>query len=153
MLLEVIGIILMILNGWAAAIYWRTSGVPLWQATLMLTAYWSFTLMLTYFGTGCIMKVLKKWSLVKTLAEKSKEIKRIYKTNPFYRKNRELVKWLSRKKGWIVFSLTFVPYVPELPTATIITARAMNLRYALPILLIGNAFRVLMLCYTVYLIF
>ena len=143
----------MILNGWAATIYWRIHGVPLWTATLMLTAYWSLTLVLTYFGTGWVIKVLKKWGPSENLIERLKETNRIYKTNPLYRKNRRLVKWLSRKKGWIVFSLTFIPYVPELPTATIVAARAMKLRHALPILLIGNAFRVSILCCTVYLIF
>jgi len=143
----------MVLNGWAAVIYWRVHGVPFWIATLMLTAYWSLTLALTYFGTGWSIKALKKWGPSKTLIEKWKEINRIYKANPLPRRSERLVRWLSRKKGWIVFSLTFIPYVPELPTATIVAARTMKLRYALPILLIGNAFRVLILCCTVYLTF
>ena len=153
MLLEIIGIILMVLNGWAAVIYWRVHGVSFWLATLMLTAYWSLTLTLTYFGTGWLIKVLKKWGLSKSLIEKLKEINRIYRANPLSRRNGRLARWLSQKKGWIVFSLTFVPYVPELPTATIVAAKAMKLRHALPILLIGNAFRVLILCCTVYLTF
>lgn len=139
----------MVINGWAAVIYWRTQGISFQSAFLLLTFYWSFTLILTYYGTDLATYLLKKLEPFKVLIEISKEVIRVYSCNPVYKKRKKVINWLSQKKAKIVFSLAFIP-LPELPTATIVAARVMKLKYALFILLLGNAFRVLVMCSFVY---
>ena len=141
----------MILNGWAVIIYWRLQGFSFWLSFAMLTTYWSLTLLLTYFGTGWLVKTLSKWKITKESIESfQKTIKKYNNKNPLNRRKKKIIECLSEKKAWIVYSLSFVPFVPELPTITIAAARIMKLKYALPILLAANAFRVAMLCIVIY---
>ena len=151
MIEELIGFALMVLNGWAAVIYWKIQGIPFWQATVILTIYWSFTLLLTYQLTGGAIGLLKKWEpfrvLTERISEKTKKIKRI---NSIKEKREKAINWLIKRSGLVISILTFIPLVPELPTATIIAARVIKMKGALIILLLGNAFRVFVLCYAVY---
>jgi len=147
MLSELIGFLLMVLNGWAAVIYWRIQGVSFELAFLMLTVYWSFTLLLTYFGTGWIIDILKKWSLTKELSIKIAEFR---KMNPLYNRRDGIIDWLTRRKTSIIFILAFIPCIPEIPTLVIIATRIIKIKHGLSILLAGNIFRVFVLCYAVY---
>jgi hypothetical protein len=151
MISEIIGFLLMVLNGWAVIIYWRLQGIPFWISLGMLTTYWSFTLLLTYFGTGWLIDILTKWRISReSIDSLQKTIKRYKKKNPFNKRKKKIIECLLKKKAWIVYSLSFVPFVPELPTMTIAAARIMKLKHAIPILLAANAFRVSMLCIVVY---
>ena len=151
MIEELIGFALMVLNGWAAAIYWKIQGIPFWQATATLTIYWSFTLFFTYQGTGFAINRLKKWEpfrvLLERISEKAKKNKRL---SSIKEKREKMINWLIERSGLAISILTFIPLLPELPTATIIAARAIKMKGALIILLLGNAFRVFVLCYAVY---
>lgn len=147
MLSELIGFLLMVLNGWAAVIYWRIQGVSFELAFLMLTVYWSFTLLLTYFGTGWIIDILKKWSLTKELSIKIAEFRKI---NPLYNQREGIIDWLTRRKTSIILILAFIPCIPEIPTLVIIATRIIKIKHGLSILLAGNIFRVFVLCYAVY---
>jgi hypothetical protein len=147
MLSELIGFLLMVLNGWTAVIYWRIQGVSFELAFLMLTVYWSFTLLLTYFGTGCIIDILEKWFLTEELSIK---IVKFRKITPFYNQRDRIVDWLTRQKISIIFILAFIPCIPEIPTLVIIATRIIKIKYGLLILLAGNIFRVFVLCYAVY---
>lgn len=151
MIEELIGFALMVLNGWAAVIYWKIQGIPFWQATVILTIYWSFTLLLTYQLTGGAIGLLKKWEpfrvLTERISEKTKKIKRI---NSIKEKREKAINWLIKRSGLVISILTFIPLLPELPTLTIIAARVIKMKYALIVLLAGNAFRVFVLCYAVY---
>lgn len=141
----------MVINGWAAAIYWKLQGIPFWQATVTLTIYWSFTLLLTYQLTGGAIGLLKKWEPFKVLLEKiSEKIKKIKWLDSIKEKREKMINWLIKRSGLAISILTFIPLLPELPTATIIAARTIKMKGALIILLLGNAFRVFVLCYAVY---
>jgi len=141
----------MILNGWLAVIYWKLHEIPFWQATITLTIYWSFTLLITY-GTACgAIGLLKKWEPSRVLAQKFLEKIKGLKIFAFVGEKRaNAVNWLIKKGSLVIGFLTFVPLLPELPTITIIAARIIRMKYALIILLAGNAFRVFVLCYAVY---
>lgn len=151
MIEELIGFILMVINGWAAVIYWKLNGIPFWQSTLFLTIYWSLTLLITYWFTGGVLDLLKKWEpfgvLSQRISEKTKKFKRL---NLAREKRQNAIKWLIQRNNLIIGILTFIPLVPELPTLTIIAARIVKMKHALIILLLGNAFRVLVLCFSVY---
>jgi len=139
----------MILNGWAVIIYWKIQGISFLTALSILTIYWSLTLIITYYGTDLATYLLKKMEPFEVLIETFKEVIKVYNSNPIYKKRGEIINWLSREKAQIVFSLTFIP-VPQLPTITIIAARIMKLKYGLPVLLIGNVFRITIMCLIVY---
>jgi|GEM_PF-5795772 len=155
MIEELIGLGLMILNGWAAVIYWNLQGIPFWQATISLTTYWSITLIFTYWITNPIILFLKKifyflkkWEPLGVLIDKI--LKKIKGFGLNIEIKEKTINWLIKRKGIVIGILTFIPYIPELPTATIIAARIVKMKYGLAILLAGNAFRVFILCYTVY---
>jgi hypothetical protein len=148
---KLIGFILMVINGWAAVIYWKVQGLLFWQATTLLTIYWSLTLLLTYWMTGGVVSLLKKWEPSRVLTEKiSEKIKKTKRLNSHKEKKEKIINWLIKKGGIFIGISTFIPLVPELPTLTIIAARIVKMKYALVILLAGNAFRVFVLCYAVY---
>lgn len=151
MIEELIGLGLMILNGWAAVIYWKIHGVPFWHAVIFLTIYWSFTLLATYWLTGKTVDLLKKWEPFRAFEQKlSEKIKKAKRINSIKEKREKALNWLVNKGGLIIGISTFIPLVPHLPTLTIIAARIVKMKMAFGILLLGNAFRVFVLCYAVY---
>jgi len=149
------GFLPFIFNGWGGITTYRFLGVPFYITLSFVVLYWSGTLLLTYYGTGWIAKRTMEWkninNLIGILKKWWKRAVRILK----FRKRlvEKSVFWLINQKKWVTIALTFVPYVPQLPTATIIAAKLMKIKYALPILLLGNAFRSLILVATIYQLF
>lgn len=145
------GLILMILNGWAAVIYWKIHGIPFWQVLTALTIYWSFTLFITYWLTGKTFDLLKKWEPFRAFEQRfSEKIKKAKRINSLRARREKFLNWLVKKGNLVIGIATFIPLVPHLPTLTIVAARIVKMKYALAVLLIGNAFRVFVLCYAVY---
>jgi len=142
-------------NGLGGVTAYRLLGVPFYVTLTFVSIYWSGTLLLTYYGTGWLARIITKWesidNLIKILKKWWKKATRALK---FRKKLTERgVFWLINQKSWVTLALSFIPYIPELPTITIISARLMKIRHALPILLIGNAFRAFILVATIYQLF
>ena len=139
-------------NGIGGVLTYRLLGVPFHITLAFVTIYWSGTLLLTYYGTGWIAKRLVKRKSIKDLIKTLRKWwEKATRTLRFRKKLTERgILWLINQKGWIVLALSFVPYVPQLPTMTIIVTRLMRLRWGLPILLIANAFRTFILVATIY---
>lgn len=149
------GFLPLFFNGWSGVTTYRFLGVPFHITLALITLYWSGTLLLTYYGTGWITKRMTEWksinSLIKILKKWWKKAIRVQKIRK--RLTERGVFWLINQKKWVVLVLTFIPYVPQLPTITIIAARLMKIKHALPILLLGNAFRTFILVATIYQLF
>ena len=149
------GFLPLFFNGWGGVTTYRFLGVPFYITLTLITLYWSGTLLLTYYGTGWVTRRMTKRksinSLIKILRKWWGKVMR----NPKFRKRltEKGVFWLINQKKWVVLALTFIPYVPQLPTITIIAARLMKIKHALPILLLGNAFRTFVLVATIYQLF
>lgn len=142
-------------NGLGGVTTYRLLGVPFHITLAFVVIYWSGTLLLTYYGTGWIAKrVARRESINNLIKTLKKWWGKATKTLKFQRKLTERgVFWLINQKNWITLALSFMPYIPQLPTMTIIAARLMKIRRALPILLIGNAFRTFILVVTIYKLF
>lgn len=142
-------------NGLGGVTTYRLLGVPFHTTLAFVTLYWSGTLLLTYYGTGWIAERTTKWESINSLIKILKKWwRKVIRTLKFRKRLIERgVFWLINQKKWVTLALSFIPYVPQLPTITIIAARLMKIRYALPILLLGNAFRTFILIATIYQLF
>ncbi len=148
------GFLPLFFNGWGGVTTYRLLGVPFHITLAFITLYWSGTLLLTYYGTDWATKRMIKWksvnSLIKILRKWWGKVMRNLKFRK--RLTERGVFWLINQKKWVTLVLTFVP-LPQLPTITIIAARLMKIRYALPILLLGNVFRTFVLVAIIYQLF
>ena len=146
------GFVFLFFSGIGGVTAYRLMGVPFHITLIFVTLYWSGTLLITYYGTGWIVKKIKKWESVNIFINSSKKWweKKIRVLSKRKRFREKAVLWLTEQKEWVVLLLTFIPYVPELPTITIIAARLMKIKYALFFLLLGNFFRTFILVATVY---
>ena len=163
MWIEVIeGLLRLIINLWWGVIFWEKTGIPFELAFFLVTSYGIFWLIFTYCQLtnwfieiyNWLAKFLRKWMDLdlENLIKKTKEqLSEIIRTNPSkYQFQEKLINWLTSKGEKMTLGLTFVPWVPILPTATTIAARLMKIPYAFPVLFAGSVFRAFVLCLTVY---
>lgn len=149
------GFLPLFFSGLGGVTTYRLLGVPFYITLAFLTLYWSGTLLLTYYLGGEMAKGIIEWESVNSLIKIFKRWReKATRTLKFRRRLIERgILWLINQKNWVTLALSFIPYVPQLPTMTIIAARLMKIRRALPILLIGNAFRTFILVVTIYQLF
>ncbi|HDJ30585.1 MAG TPA: hypothetical protein ENF31_01340 [bacterium] len=146
------GFVLLCFNGIGGVTAYRLLGIPFHITFFIVTVYWSCTLLLTYYGTGWIAKRIRKWKYINILISSATGWwrQKMVLLQSQERLREKCILWLVKQKEWVVMVLTFVPLIPELPTITIIAARLMKIKYALPILLTGNLFRTFVLVATIY---
>ena len=135
-----------------AVILWAAKGSPYWQSLLFSLCWTSLSLIITYYGTGILVSRLKKWWLLRfVIAKWEKEI--TSRKNNFANNNSLSHNWLSLQKQWVVIILAFLPYthfVPGLGSAVIATAKVLNIRCGIILLILGNAFRWAVITYHIY---
>jgi len=148
---QIVGFFTMWLHPEITIALWSRAHTPLWQ-TLLYTSLWtSFTLVLTYLGAGWVKKRLGRVEVARKIIKVVEEWQRKRENkenNGKYQK--KIVSLLSRQKEWLVLACGFIPFVYGLPAAVIVTAKLMEIRRALPILMLGNIFRNAIICLSIY---
>ena len=134
---------------------WSNAGIPIWQTLSYVTLWTSITLSLTYFGID-IIKIIGElitkgivW-IIRLFGNDFKGFKRNHLQERNEKHSRKLTKWLGRQKKWVILVCSSVPFVPFFPAAIIITTKALKIKRGLLLLLIGNVFRNLFICYLIY---
>ncbi len=139
------GFAMMVIRSETAISFWSLKGIPLWESFLISTLWTSFTLFLIYKNSSWLAGKLKQWHILKRKMIRKKKTEN--KNNAVHQ---NLVGWLTPQKKWVILGLGFVPIVPILPTAVIVTVGALNIRYGLEILLLGNTVRRIVMCYLIH---
>jgi len=136
------GIPILILNGWAGAIWYSLNSIPFWTAVLFLIAYGSIVTLFFFYGTGWALRYLERWNGYQAIQKK-------FFSNGFLNLHQRAHNWLTNffieKKNWIVLGVNFLGYLPLLSESTVAAARIMKIKNALAILLINNIIRSLVL--------
>lgn len=132
-------------------ILWAKGGVPVWQTILYVGIMTSASLTLTYFGTGWLQKFLiRKKILKESTIKKLQNLWPLTNGNGNSRITKKITNWISRQKIWLILICGFIPFVPILPTAVIIAAGLLKIKYSYPVLLLGNILKTVIICYTIY---
>jgi len=137
------GFLILVAGGWGGVIYFAINGIPFWLTLLILNIYGTFLILAIFHATDWLMT---QWARFHFSNNVSNFKNRITNISP----STHARNWLIKRKSWIVLALNFVPFVPVLPLATTAAARIMKIKYALPILILGNFARSLALCLMVY---
>jgi hypothetical protein len=148
------GFPLLFLNGFGGITAYRLLGVP-FHITLSFTIiYWTGTLIITYYGTDWAIRKMIRWKSINCLIKiLNRWWKKVKSNLRFGEKTKEKgVFWLVNQKNWVTLTLNFIP-LPQLPTITIIAARLLKIKKALPILFLGNIFRAFILTAIAYQLF
>jgi len=152
---QILGFFTMWLHPEITATLWSKAGVPIWQTFLYATVWTSGTLVLTYFSVGWLKRAVK--NIVKNSGNVGGAIQKVgswYSGSGFKstndRYNKKIAGWLIRQKNWLILMCSFIPFVYGLPAAVIITAKLLEIKRALPILLLGNVFRNAIICGLIY---
>ena len=152
---QILGFFTMWLHPEITAGLWSSAEVPFWQTFLLVTAWTSMTLMVTYFGVGLVELLLKLfWRAVKKVIRVFKKDFNEFKKSGLQIKSERyqgrLINWLNRQKNWVVLLCSSIPFIWGLPVAVIIVTKAAKIKYGLPILLAGNVLRNAAICLTIY---
>ncbi len=137
-------------------VLWAKCGIPLWQTIAYVTLLTSFSLGLTFFGTGW----LEKWTIKRGWIQESTIEKwrmRFQKgnnnhaMNGFEKKmNGRFRRWLIPQKNWKILACGFIPFIPLIPTVVVIVTRLLRIRNGFLVLILGNAVRTAIVCYAIY---
>ena len=141
------------LNTIGGTIFYSLGGVPFWIAFSVGVLDWSVSLILIYYGTGWIKSFLGKREMTKFLIQRWTQLReRIPKitTEKKRIRQRKKVNWLMKRGGWILIMMNFIPFLPALSIAIIIAVKMVKMKHGLFYLLLGNFFRCLIYCLTIY---
>ena len=157
------GLVSMIINPLIGIGFCRLAGVAFGITFSILAVREICYLILAYYGFGgaVVSKPFKKlinWIALIVLGQKTKikldEVVEEYKQ----RRNNKNNKPISNKKivNWmlghnrIALILSFIPFVPWLPTSSIIAVRLMKIKYGLLVLCLSTLFRAFVCCLLIY---
>jgi len=148
-----IGLPLFLVSSYLGLTYYLLSQIP-FRIVITLAMIKSVIYMFCiFYNTDRIVKQLQKWRASRWLLNKWQRFMRFFDYhNSFSVKCRKkgIQDWLSRRKKWLLILLIFLPYVPVLPSAIIITVRQRRIKYALIVLTMGAIFRAAVACRSFY---
>lgn len=127
----------------AAVVMWYKAGSSPWNTYIYLNLFTFFTTVLIFWGIGSF----KKMDFVRLPIQKN--ITKLTRLLPFRQKiesghnlaRGKITKWLKRQKTIVIFISSCIPIVPVIPSATAITAKLLEIKHGLIIILIGAAIR------------
>jgi hypothetical protein len=151
---QILGFLIIFARPEATMTLWYRADVPFWQTFVYTTVVTSLTALLAYQAIGWLKKLVKKiFKNSRNAQEIAQKIASWYRQsvpnldNNGYR--RKFAYWLIRQKDWIVLACGFIP-LPFLPTIVTVTAKLLEIKWAIPILLVGNVFRNAVTCASIY---
>lgn len=141
-----IGFPLLVARAEPAIIYWSVFGVPVWQIFLCVVSWTSLTSILLWqtIGTG--------ENLGKRIFQKiaGQNVNNATDCQGEKESRRRTIGWLLGQKNWIVLLFAFIPLIPWIPTAALISAKLLKIKRGLFVNLLGNFLRTLILILTLY---
>ena len=143
------GIPLLILNGWAGAVWYSVTGVPFWATALFLIAYGTIVTLFFFYGAGWALRYLEQWKAYQVFQKKVLN-NGFFNNLPHQQAHSWLVSFFIKRKNWLVLGANFAGYLPFLSESTTAAARIMKIRNALVILLINNIIRSVVLSIIAY---
>jgi membrane protein implicated in regulation of membrane protease activity len=152
---QILGFFTMWLHPEITIALWSKAGVPIWQTFLYAAGWTSLVLIIAYCGIGWLKRFIKK-----SLKNRKGINRTIQKATTWYDHtksrmdngpySRRVTKWVARQKNWIILMCGFIPFVYGLPATVIVTAKLLEIKWALPVLILGNLFRNAIICGLIY---
>lgn len=133
--------------------FYYLRGLPFWITLSVIMTKWVVALFVIFYGTGSIMKWLRRSPRFNFFEERFLELREKISWRWYNQRQKKartgVIRWLAEGKNWIIIVLSFFP-VSFVGIATIIATRAMKIKYGLLFLLLATVFKAVLLCFIFY---
>ena len=140
----------------ASIFFWKLIGLSAKTTFLIVVSWTSFTLWLTYFLAGLAdQKIVKPKRWRKRFQEIVQEIPWLNKWIEKWKRKvdegrAETLHWLIVHHNFFILLILFIPFTPLIESIAIVAARLTNMKKALPLLLLANLGKIILVILLVY---
>lgn len=152
---QIIGGVLLVVRSEFAIIQFHHLGLPAMTTFLIATIWTDFTVVLFFTSTGLVDWLVarfgKRHRHLKDIVINWRWLKRI--SQGIRNRRKRLLDWLLVHNKLAIFLILFIPFTPLMEDIAVVAARIARIKGALPLLLIANTMRMVLMTFVVYFLF